>query len=32
VAEGAERVIIDLKVDDRRDKAATIATKRASVS
>lgn len=24
VAEGARRVIIDLKVDDRRDKTATI--------
>ena len=31
VAEGARRVVIDLKVDDRRDKKATIETKRASV-
>ena len=27
LAEGAERIIIDLKVDDRRDKNATIQTK-----
>jgi len=32
VAEGAERVIIDLKVDDRRDRKATIETKRRSVT
>jgi uncharacterized protein (TIGR00106 family) len=31
VAEGARRVVIDLKVDDRRDKEATIETKKASV-
>ncbi|MFH1057175.1 MAG: MTH1187 family thiamine-binding protein [Pseudomonadota bacterium] len=31
VAEGAQRVVIDLKVDDRRDKAATIASKKKSV-
>lgn len=31
VAEGARRVIIDLKVDDRRDKAATIESKKAAV-
>jgi len=31
VAEGARRVVIDLKVDDRRDKKATIESKRASV-
>jgi len=31
VAEGARRVVIDLKVDDRRDKKATIETKKASV-
>jgi uncharacterized protein (TIGR00106 family) len=29
--EGAQRIIIDLKVDDRRDKKATIASKKASV-
>lgn len=28
VEEGAQRVIIDLKVDDRRDKKATIASKK----
>ena len=28
---GAQRIIIDLKVDDRRDKDATIQTKRNSV-
>ena len=28
--EGAHRVIIDLKVDDRRDKKATIETKKTS--
>ncbi len=27
VAEGAHRVVIDLKVDDRRDKKSTIASK-----
>ncbi|MFO7987039.1 MAG: MTH1187 family thiamine-binding protein [Desulfatiglandaceae bacterium] len=31
VEEGAKRIIIDLKVDDRRDKDATIATKKSSV-
>ena len=31
VAEGARRVVIDLKVDDRRDKEATIQTKKTSV-
>lgn len=30
--EGAERIIIDLKVDDRRDKAATLNTKIQSVT
>lgn len=30
--EGAERLIIELKVDDRRDKEATLAGKIASVS
>jgi uncharacterized protein (TIGR00106 family) len=29
--EGAQRVLIDLKVDDRRDKNATIQTKRNAV-
>ncbi len=32
LAEGAQRVVIELKVDDRRDKAATIASKRQSVT
>ena len=32
VAEGAHRVVIDLKVDDRRDKKATIASKKRSVT
>lgn len=32
VAEGAERVVIDLRVDDRRDKPATMETKRRSVT
>jgi len=32
LTEGASRVIIDLKVDDRRDKQATIRSKRESVS
>ena len=31
VAEGARRVVIDLKVDDRRDKKATIKSKKTSV-
>lgn len=31
VAEGARRVVIDLKVDDRRDKKATIESKKTSV-
>jgi len=31
IAEGARRVVIDLKVDDRRDKKATIETKKRSV-
>lgn len=30
--EGAKRVVIDLKVDDRRDKAATLESKRKSVT
>lgn len=30
--EGADRIIIDLKVDDRRDKAATIKSKIESVT
>jgi uncharacterized protein (TIGR00106 family) len=32
VAEGAQRVVIELKVDDRRDKKATILTKKESVA
>lgn len=32
VEEGAQRIIIDLKVDDRRDKKATIKSKRNSVT
>ena len=32
VEEGAQRVIIDLKVDDRLDKTATIKSKRDSVT
>lgn len=32
IAEGARRVVIDLKVDDRRDKQATMASKKAAVS
>ena len=32
MAEGAKRIVIDLKVDDRRDKDATIDTKRRSVT
>ena len=31
VDEGARRVVIDLKVDDRRDKKATIKSKKGSV-
>jgi uncharacterized protein (TIGR00106 family) len=31
VAEGAKRIVIDLKVDDRRDKAATMASKKSAV-
>ena len=31
VAEGAMRIVIDLKVDDRRDKQATIASKKEAV-
>lgn len=29
--EGGQRIVIDLKVDDRRDKEATIRSKRSSV-
>ena len=32
VAEGARRVAIDLKVDDRRDKTDTIASKKSAVT
>ena len=32
VAEGAKRVVIDLKIDDRRDKRATIVSKKKSVT
>jgi uncharacterized protein (TIGR00106 family) len=32
VAEGAQRIVIDLKVDDRRDKKATIASKKSAVT
>ncbi len=32
LAEGAKRVVIELKVDDRRDKTATIASKKKSVT
>lgn len=32
VAEGAKRIVIDLKVDDRRDKVATMASKKEAVS
>jgi len=32
VSEGAGRVIIDLKVDDRRDQPATIASKKSSAT
>lgn len=31
LSEGANRIVIDLKVDDRRDKKASIASKKASV-
>lgn len=31
LSEGAQRIVIDLKVDDRRDKKATIVSKKASV-
>ena len=32
VSEGAQRVVIDLRVDDRRDRKATIETKKASAT
>jgi uncharacterized protein (TIGR00106 family) len=32
VAEGARRIVIDLKVDDRRDKKATIKSKKEAVT
>jgi len=32
VAEGAQRLVIDLKVDDRRDTKATIESKKQSVA
>ena len=32
VKEGARRIIIDLKVDDRRDKTATIKSKKEAVT
>ena len=32
VEEGAKRIIIDLKVDDRQDKKITIASKKAAVT
>jgi len=32
VEEGAQRIIIDLKVDDRRDKTATIKSKKEAVT
>ncbi|MFO7602073.1 MAG: MTH1187 family thiamine-binding protein [Candidatus Desulfacyla sp.] len=32
VAEGAQRLVIDLKVDDRRDTRATIESKKKSVT
>lgn len=32
VSEGVKRVIIDLKVDDRRDKEATIPSKKLSAT
>ncbi|MGC8658768.1 MAG: MTH1187 family thiamine-binding protein [Desulfomonilaceae bacterium] len=31
LAEGAKRIIIDLKVDDRRDKQATMVSKKSAV-
>ena len=31
LSEGARRIVIDLKVDDRRDKEATIVSKKRSV-
>ncbi len=31
IAEGAQRLVVELKVDDRRDKNATIESKRKSV-
>jgi len=31
VEEGAKRVVVDLKIDDRRDKQATIESKKTSV-
>jgi uncharacterized protein (TIGR00106 family) len=31
VDEGAQRIVIDLKVDDRRDKQATMASKKEAV-
>jgi uncharacterized protein (TIGR00106 family) len=31
LSEGANRIVIDLKVDDRRDKKGSIASKKASV-
>jgi uncharacterized protein (TIGR00106 family) len=31
-AEGANRIVIDLKVDDRRDKEATMASKKGAVT
>ena len=31
VAEGAKRVVVDLKIDDRLDKQATIESKKTSV-
>ena len=32
VSEGAQRVVIDLKVDDRRDKKASIESKKSSAT
>jgi uncharacterized protein (TIGR00106 family) len=32
VTEGAKRIVIDLKVDDRRDKEATMTSKKAAVT
>ena len=31
-AEGAQRIIVELKIDDRRDKAATMISKRESAN